>query len=108
VRAGKMRCRVHIQSQAATPVGSRGQMTASWVDDYADWAEIVILSGREGEVARQLYAEATVRITLRYREGLTEKKRIRYGARFFQIGLVNNVEERNREHECLCSESRSP
>lgn len=103
--AGKLRHYVTIQTYAETSAGSRGEKQGGWQDALATVpAEIVTLTGRELELARQIIAQASVRIRLRYHVGVTTKSRIVWNGRVFNVVHVNNVDQRNRELVCLCSE----
>ncbi len=107
VAAGELRHVVTVQVRADT-IGARGQRTAAWVDEYTDRAKIETVSGRESESARQLYASASHRVTMRYRPGMTPQKRLVLGSRVLEIGHVDDWEQRGRWHVLLCSEDRSP
>jgi len=106
MEAGKLRHRVTIQ-QRSTSLGTRGQASTTWTDVKTVWGSVRRLSGRELELAKRLYADATFAIVLRYRAGLTEEHRLKFGSRYFGIGAVDNDEERNRELRLLCAEARN-
>lgn len=106
--AGELRHVVTVQSQAAT-LGDRGQKTAAWTSQTPQArAKIETLSGREGENARQLYASASLQVTMRYWPGLTPQHRLLFGSRVLEIGHVDNLEQRDEWHVVLCSESKTP
>jgi len=99
---------VTVQSQATT-LGDRGQKTAAWANQTPQArAKIETLSGREAENARQNYASATLKVTMRYWPGLTPKHRLLFGSRVLEIGHVDDLEQRNEWHVLLCSESKTP
>jgi len=103
IEAGQFRHRVSVQ-QLAGGQDETGQEEAGWAEIAQRWASIEPLSGREFFQGKQLEAEVTVRIRMRYLRGLTPKMRVVYGARAFDVQHVINVEERNRELELLCIE----
>ena len=70
-------------------------------------AEIVQLSGREGELARARFPEATHRIRTRYLiDAEDPKARFVFGSKTFNIISSDNLEMRNIEHVHLCGEQR--
>lgn len=105
IRASELRHKVELQ-RATQATGTLGQASRTWsrLDDV--WAKIETLTGREAEQARKTFADAKIKITMRYYAGLTSEDRVRFGTRIFPIGLVDNVEERNREHVLYCTEER--
>jgi SPP1 family predicted phage head-tail adaptor len=57
--------------------------SGAFVDDWEPflediWAAIEPISGRKGYTASQVTAEATTRIRMRYRPGVTAKMRVKY------------------------------
>ena len=68
------------------------------------WASVVPLSGRELERAREVVANATHEVKMRYRDGVNAQKRIRHDNRFLNIESVRNVDERGRELVLTCVE----
>lgn len=89
-----------------------------WVTDWVEvdeigkvWAEIKSVRGREFIMAGANEVKVTARITVRYSktlaEHLTDKMKIKYGKREFDITFINNLEERNIEFEILADEVRT-
>lgn len=106
--AGELRHVVTVQAQASG-TGSRGQKTGAWESQTPQArAKIETLSGREAENARQLYAQASLQVTIRYWPGLTPKHRLLFGSRQLEIGHVDDLEQRNEWHVLLCSEAKTP
>lgn len=87
-------------------VDSFGQETGAETTVATRRATVKKMSGRELELANQLYAEASWKVTCRYDPSLlnSEKWNITYESRVLEIGSVINVNERNRVLEFLCSE----
>jgi len=109
MKAGKLRHRIELQSNAPTQ-DSYGEPIASWTTDDTVWASIEPLSGRELLRAQEVHAEVTTRIRVRYpgalgASTLTADDRIKHGARIFEIAAVINPDERDRELELLCVEA---
>ena len=73
------------------------------------WASIEPISGREYWNAAQSQSEASVRIVIRYRDGVTSRTRVRYES---EDGIVDfelksppiNYREQNQFLELMCRE----
>ncbi len=84
-----------------------GQPVGSWDDLDSDpdaWAEVKPISGRIAEYARQLYAEATHRVMIDYRSGMTRDMRVKLGSRYLYIGHIRDLDELGITLELLCRE----
>lgn len=105
VRAGQLRERVTIQEQVAHRSSSGAEVIA-WSDMATVWASVEPVSGNERWIAGldQRLAERTVRIRLRYRTGVTEKMRVVFGERVFDIQQVIHPWTRRRELYLICRE----
>ena len=104
MRIGKLRHRVTIE----TPVEGldhRGQQIDAWITVATVWAEVADLSGREAASARQVYATASVRVTIRHRTGVTTKCRVLHGSRILYVGHVPDGEGRGRQLDLMCGET---
>lgn len=104
MRRGRLRCLVTVftvtDTRAADGTVSQAE-TSAW-DTYA---AIEPLRGAERSAVQQVQSDATYKITMPYRAGLTSKHRIRYGTRVFDIrSPAINVNERNRYVEVECRE----
>ncbi len=105
MRSGQLRHRVNIESRATGSVGTRGQATETWSKVATVMAKIKTLSGRELEYAKQLIATASHEVTIRHRSGVTNKHRIVFGSKTFNIDHVNDMAEKpNRWLILTCSE----
>lgn len=88
---------------------STGNETATWAtfaQIYA-WIEPFIgsaRSGREDFSGGQIQGLDYTRFHIRYLAGITPKDQVLYDGRTFDIGAVNNKDERNFEMELLCKE----
>lgn len=103
---GKLRHRVVIQAENATPDGAGG-FSDPWASPTVVatvWASVVPLSGSEQFRGMQLEDKITHKITMRYRAGVTAKNRIVFGTRPFNIRVVRNIDERDRWLELMCEE----
>ena len=91
MQAGKLRHYVTVEEYNQTGTGTRGQQTGDWETLYANVpAEIVNMTGRELEQARQVWATATDKITIRYHASITTKHRVSFDGQVFNIQSVNN------------------
>jgi len=77
MRAGELRQRVTLQ-EATEVRDSFGEVTKTWSDVATVWASVETLSGREFLEARQLQRATTVRVVIRWREGVTPAMRVRW------------------------------
>lgn len=88
--------------------GTRGERTGDWSDVATLRAKVESLSGDERQEANQISGVVTHRVTIRWRSGLDVTQRLKMsgesGARYLNIGFVNNLEERSRWVELLCRE----
>lgn len=71
---------------------------------YAVWAGVTPLSGREYEESQKLRAETTYNIKMRYSADIKSNFKILYKNRIFEIISVLNLDSRNRELKLVCSE----
>jgi SPP1 family predicted phage head-tail adaptor len=101
VRAGKLRVRMYLQAHDGTQTtrGQRDNSDQYWGTVATLWGGIETLAGGELEIAQKLFAEATHRVEIRYRAGVTAQHRLKVKAdgRKLHIGHVNNWQQRNRK-----------
>lgn len=75
MRAGRLRHRVRVQ-RAVDVVTNSGAVETQYVDLFESWAEVLPLTPRELYAARQVQAEVTAKVRLRYRPGLDARTRV--------------------------------
>lgn len=103
--ARKLRHRVVVQKWVDSGTDTRGHATGNWVDVGRIYAQIEPMGPRLAEMARQTVEHATHRVTIRYQEDLNRKGwRLRYRARTFAVGHVENVNEMNHTLVLTASE----
>jgi len=113
MRTGPMRQRVTVQTLAESQ-DNYGQKIQSWTSTGSFWAEIKNLSGRELVNAKQVKADASHQVRMRYvaalfpTSGLLPSMRLLFGASVYHILWINNVDNRQREYLLLCQEIVSP
>lgn len=107
-RTGTLRQRVTLQQlPAAETFDSFGQPVQTYQTVGTYWAEVRPLAGQEAYVARQVKAEATHAVTLRYLGSsltINPTDRLICKGRTFGIVEIRNVEERNRRYELTVKE----
>jgi SPP1 family predicted phage head-tail adaptor len=106
MRAGKLRHRLTIQEYSKAD-DSFGEPIKTWANISSVptvWGSIEPISGNEFFTARQIASETTHRITIRYKEGLDNKMRFKFGSRYFYILSVLDKDEKGVEMEIMCRE----
>ena len=103
MRSGRLRHRVELQS-ATEARDSHGQPVKTWSTQAVVWAGVEPIKGREGIVAMQVAATATIRVVIRYRAGVTTDWRVKFGMRTMKITSIVDTDERHHSLEFMCSE----
>jgi SPP1 family predicted phage head-tail adaptor len=106
MQAGKLRHRVTIQRKASG-VDTLGQSSGGWVCVNTCWASVRTLTGNELEKAKILVPAASTEIIMRYNPDTNEQCRAVFKERIFNIGNVNNIDQRNIQLTLICSEAKS-
>lgn len=98
-----------IETFTQTSEGQRGQIIGDWVTTYSGVPMgITELTGRQLELAHQLVATATHKISLRWINGIVPTSmRILFNNRIFKISHVNEFDFRNRYLELTCEEQKT-
>lgn len=103
---GELKHRISVQKFAKIEDGGGG-FTEEWIDLFDPpeiWASINPLSGRELFVAMQIQSMVSHKIKIRYRSGITNKHRVEYKGRVYNILAVIDKQERHKELELMCEE----
>jgi len=103
MNAGELRRRVTIQAKVASR-DTFGAETVSWAPIATVWAAVEPMLGREFVEARQLTAELTTRIRVRYRSGITPLMRVVHGSETYEVVSVQHVRSERRELVLMCRE----
>jgi SPP1 family predicted phage head-tail adaptor len=82
--SGSFRHRITFQ-EFISGADPDGFPVEDWQDVKIVWAVIKTLQGREYYQAAAIQAENTTRFVIRYTTGITNKMRIKYGERIFDI-----------------------
>ena len=100
MRAGALRHLIDIESNTID-VDANGDRTEAWASVHQCWASIETGNGREFFAARQVMADLTHTIRLRFVIGLTPAMRVKYvdqktrATRYFDIKSILNPDERD-------------
>lgn len=107
---GELNRRVKVERPTSTLDGYGAEIKA-WVEVGTYWAKVETLSGREAVNAKQIKAEVTHKVTMRYiRSGvpgvplINPSQRINYFNRVFNILWLVNPDEANVELWVYCQE----
>jgi SPP1 family predicted phage head-tail adaptor len=103
MRAGRLRERVTIQTQVEGVEDTFGAPAMTWSDVATVWAEVMVLSGREAFRMAQVQPEATLRVVMRYRAGVTSQCRLQWGD-LYLYPLSVTYDQKQTELTLLCSQ----
>lgn len=103
MKIGNLRHRVALQKKAITEDGLK-QQSEVWADIATVWARIEPLSGKEYFAAKQINAEISVKLTLRYRKDVVSDMRVAFDGRIFEVLSIINPEERRESLILMCKE----
>lgn len=107
-RVGRLRHRVQCQEPTATldSLGRKTRGQGQWSTYTSRWAEVRELSGREVELARQIHAQASHIVTVRYFDRLSETHRFVFRGRVLEIKAILDKDSTQRELSVLCGEEK--
>lgn len=104
MQAGKLNKRIRLQKPVKTQSPVTGDLVNGWADVAELWANVTDLSARDFVAAKAAQNEVTTRITIRWREGVTDRHRILYRGRVYDIQGVLEDDKSGREYLTLpCS-----
>lgn len=103
MNAGELKHRITFQT-LTDGQDTFGDLTETWTDYKTVSAKIEATGGVEYYASKQLDAEVTHIITIRYLTGLTNKHRISYDSRYFDIHFIDNKKEAGKKMEIQCVE----
>lgn len=103
---GKLRHKIVIEKKAGTTKDAEGIVSVDWVPFASPWAAVIPLSGREKTYASAISAEASLRVEIRYKQGITADMRVNYGGRILElVAPPLDVDERHIEMHLFCKEA---
>lgn len=108
LRSGLQRHRVELQGLAET-IDSFGVAAKAWTPLATFWAEVRPLRGSEFLNVKQVWATAEYFVNFRWLGPAvavdpTQRLKVLNSGKILNILNVNNVEERNRSYELVCTE----
>jgi SPP1 family predicted phage head-tail adaptor len=105
-RVGRLKHRVTLQQRSAQfdSLGRQQRGQEQWVTVDRLWSEVLELSGREAEIARQTVSDATHAVTIRFRSGVSSEQRLLYRGRVLEIKAVTDGDNSRRELLLVCGE----
>ena len=102
-RLGEMRERVTLQAPVRTPDGAGGADIA-WDAGATVWAKVEARGGDERAAGERLAARARLRVTIRYRAGVTAEMRLLWNGRALGITGLRDPDGRKRFLVLDCEE----
>lgn len=93
IDSGELRHRVQVQ-KCTTPRDNSGSFTETWTTVKTVYAKVEPLTGREFYNARQVVADVTHKITMRF-TGLAPDDRLKHSGRVYDILRVLNIDKLN-------------
>lgn len=105
-RISRLKHRITLLSQKEEldSLGRQKRGASQWTAFATVWAEVRQINGQEIERARQMTAQASHVIAIRYREGVTEAMRVKFGDRTFEVRAVLDADSSRREMQLVCGE----
>ena len=92
---GALNKRITIQ-ELKTNINENGFEIEDWIDFKTVWACITNLHGREYYEAAAVQMENTIKITIRYLDGIDTSMRILFKDKHYNITSIDNIKYRNR------------
>jgi SPP1 family predicted phage head-tail adaptor len=99
--AGKFDQRITLQSKLVTRAAN-GEEVVTWDDVAQLWARVEPLRGREWFAAAQMQDAAEIRVTIRYRAGVTRDMRVLWNGEPLDIMSVIDVNADRTNLELMC------
>lgn len=100
----KHRITVYRPPDPEKDVDEAGQPNGNWIPVDTLWAEITPLSGRQLESAKQLHAEITTRIAVRFRKDIDHTMKAVCGNEEFEFLYILHKNYGKKELHIMCKE----
>lgn len=101
MQAGKLNKRITLQKPVKTQSSVTGAVVNGWADLAEIWANVTDVSARDFVAAQAGQSEVTTRIIIRWRDDVTDKHRILYHGRVYDIQGVLEDDKSGREYLTL-------
>ena len=92
---GELRERVTLQSPVRAPDGAGGG-DVTWTSGATVWAKVEERGGSEHAAGERLAGHARLRVTIRYRSGVTAEMRVMWNGRALGIAALRDPDGRKR------------
>lgn len=102
LRAGRLRQRVTIQARTLTKNQYHEQIE-TWTDGACIAADVVPITAPESVAGDRIEVQQRYRVTIRYRDDITPRTRLKWGTKLLDVNQVINRDERGRALDLLCS-----
>lgn len=103
MRAGRNRHRVQLEQNTITQAADGGAVE-TWERQATVWGEVLEIRGREYLTAREVHADLTTVIRIRYRPGIEPLLwRVKALDHTYNVEHVVDLAGRRRELELLCN-----
>ena len=107
INPGRLKTSVVIQVRKAGRDGKGARTAEAWATLDTVWAEVLPLAGREGWDVKQVNADLTHRVVMRYRSDVTAQCRLKVGTAYLNIvGPPKNVGGAGAILELDCVETK--
>ncbi|MEY9096281.1 phage head closure protein [Paenibacillus sp. RC84] len=104
MNSGALRHRITLQKKE-TGSDDEGLPLVNWIDFASVSAAIEPLRGREYFAAAAANAESTIKVRIRYRQGVTADMRVLYNGRILEVQSPPiDPFERHKELHLMCKE----
>jgi SPP1 family predicted phage head-tail adaptor len=100
---GRLRHRVVVEQVTRTG-DAMGQAVETWTTFTTVWADVQPLRGRELFAAQAANSEATTKVYMRYRAGISPKWRLKFGTQVYQILEIIDPGMRHVQLQFVCKE----
>lgn len=98
------RHRITIQKRTLSSSGMGAEDAVTWSDRFSAWAENLSVGGKFRVESRKAEQEISCVWRIRYRSGIDQSDRVKWGSRYFRIEYILNPKELNLELKLYCKE----
>ncbi len=106
MKTGTLRTRITIQ-QATNVTSESGQTVKTWSAYGYEYADIRTPSGRDFFGSDKFNAQVTHTVLIRWRDGVTEKMRVKWGTRTLNIVYISEDRTHERNMVLNCAEEKA-
>lgn len=99
--SSRLKYRIQIQRPVVVRSDS-GEPVTNWENTGQVMADIYSVTGREFFEANQVNSEVTIKIVIRFKDGLTTDMRVIHGSNIYNVVAVLNQDNRRRPTTLMC------